>query len=156
MTDTAEYLSGSRLFRRLRSGTYGHLVELYAARLVEVGLSRHGTWRSLNVVGNLLAWMTSHRTKLSSLDERMVARYLRHQGAKQTIHLDDRAALKRWLLTLRTLGTIAPAPVPMNTPLQQVFAEFGDYGPMALATRRAQPGLDVRSSKKPPRARSWP
>ena len=127
MTDTAEYLSGSRLFRRLRSGTYGHLVELYAARLVEVGLSRHGTWRSLNVVGNLLAWMTSHRTKLSGLDERMVERYLRHHGAKQTIHLDDRAALKRWLLTLRTLGTIAPVPVPMNTPLQQIFAEFGHY-----------------------------
>lgn len=127
MTNTAEYLSGSRLFRRLRSGTHGHLVELYAARLVEVGLSRHGTWRSLNVVGNLLAWMASHRTKLSSLDERMVERYLRHQGAKQTIHLDDRAALRRWLLTLRTVGTIAPAPVPMRTPLQQIFAEFGDY-----------------------------
>ncbi len=127
MTNTAEYLSGSRLFRRLRSGTHGHLVELYAARLVEVGLSRHGTWRSLNVVGNLLAWMTSHRTQLSSLDERMVERYLRHQGARQTIHLDDRAALKRWLLTLRTVGTISLAPVPMNTPLQQIFAEFGDY-----------------------------
>lgn len=127
MTNTAEYLSGSRLFRRLRSGIHGHLVELYAERLVEVGLSRHGTWRSLNVVGNLLVWMTSHRTKLSSLDECMVERYLRHQGAKQTIHLDDRAALKRWLLTLRTLGTIAPAPVSMNTPLQQIFAEFGEY-----------------------------
>lgn len=127
MTNTAEYLSRSRLFRRLRSGAHGHLVELYAARLVEVGLSKHGTWRSLNVVGNLLAWMTSHRTKLSSLDEHMVERYLRHQGAKQTIHLDDRAALKRWLLTLRAAGAIAPAPVPMNTPLQQIFAEFGDY-----------------------------
>ena len=98
MTNTAEYLSGSRLFRRLRSGTHGHLVELYAARLVEVGLSRHGTWRSLNVVGNLLAWMTSHRAKLTSLDERMVERYLRHQGAKRAIQFDDRAALKRWLL----------------------------------------------------------
>ena len=127
MTNTAEYLSGSRLFRRLRSGTHGHLVELYAARLVEVGLSKHGTWRSLNVVGNLLVWMTSRRAKLSSLDERMVERYLRHPGAKQAIHLDDRAALKRWLLTLRSVGTISSAPVPMNTPLQQIFAEFGEY-----------------------------
>lgn len=138
MTNTAEYLSGSRLFRRLRSGTHGHLVELYAARLVEVGLSRHGTWRSLNVVGNLLAWMTSHRTKLSSLDERMVERYLRHQGAKRTIQFDDRAALKRWLLTLRAVGTIAPAPVPMNTPLQQILAEFGDY-------LRSERGLTVKT-----------
>jgi hypothetical protein len=38
MTNTEEYLSGSRLFRRLRSGAHGHIVELYAARLVEVGL----------------------------------------------------------------------------------------------------------------------
>jgi site-specific recombinase XerD len=79
------------------------------------------------VVGNLLAWMTRHRAKLSSLDERMVQRFLQHQGTKQTIQLDDRAALKRWLLTLRAVGTIAPAPVPMKTPLQQIFAEFGDY-----------------------------
>lgn len=127
MTNTAEYLSGSRLFRRLRSGTHGHLVEFYAARLVEIGLSRHGTWRSLNVVGNLMAWMTSHRTKLGSLDERMVERYLRHHRAKQTIQLDDRAALKRWLSTLRTAGAIAPAPVPTKTPHEQIFAEFGDY-----------------------------
>ena len=127
MTNTEDYLSGSRLFRRLRSGTHGHLVELYAARLVEVGLARHGTWRSLNVVGNLLAWMASHRARLSNLDERMVESYLRHQRAKQTIQLDDRAALKRWLLTLRTAGTIAPAAVPVNTPQEQIFAEFGDY-----------------------------
>jgi site-specific recombinase XerD len=127
MTDTEEYLSRSRLFRRLRSGTHGQLVELYAARLVDVGLSKHGTWRCLNVVGNLLAWMASHRTELSKLDERMVAHYLRHQGAKQAIQLDDRPALKRWLLTLRTAGTIAPAVVPRDTPQEQIFAEFGNY-----------------------------
>ena len=127
MTNTEEYLSKSRLFRRLRSGTHGRLVELYAAHLVEVGLARHGAWRSLNVVGNLLAWMASHRTRLSKLDERMVDRYLRHQGAKQTIQLDDRPALKRWLLTLRSAGTIAPAAVPMDTPQEQIFAEFGAY-----------------------------
>ena len=54
MTITEEYLKRSRLFRRLKNGAHGQLVELYAAHLVEVGLSRHGTWRCLNVVGNLL------------------------------------------------------------------------------------------------------
>lgn len=127
MATTEEYLSRSRLYRRLRGGTHGRLIELYAARLVEVGLARPGTWRSLNVVGNLLAWMASHRAKLSNLDEQMVERYLRHHGAKQTIHLDDRAALKRWLSTLRTAGAIAQAPVPTKTLQEQIFAEFGDY-----------------------------
>ena len=122
MTNTEDYLSRSRLFRRLRSGAHGYLVELYAAHLVEVGLARHGTWRSLNVVGNLLAWMASHRTMLSKLDEHMVDRYLRHQGTKQTIQLDDRSALKRWLSILHSAGTIAPAAVPMNTPQEQIFA----------------------------------
>ncbi len=36
-----EYLRRSRLFRRLRSGPQGQLVERYAARLVEDGLVRH-------------------------------------------------------------------------------------------------------------------
>jgi hypothetical protein len=127
MTNTEEYLSRSRLFRRLRRGTYGQLVEQFAAQLVEVGLRRRGTWRSLNVVGNLLAWLASRRIKLASLDERVVERYLRHHATTQTIHLDDRAALKRWLATLRADGVIVPAPVPVNTPQQQIFAEFGDY-----------------------------
>lgn len=127
MTVTEDYLSTSRLFRRLRRGAHGQLIELYAARLVEVGLSRHGTWRSLNVVGNLLAWMTSHRTTLSDLDERIVERYLGHQGRKQTIQLDDRAALKRWLMTLRAAGAIAPKAARTLTPQEQIFGKFGDY-----------------------------
>ncbi len=127
MTIAEEYLKRSRLFRRLKNGAHGQLGELYAARLVEVGLARQGTWRCLNVVGDLLDWMASHRTKLTNLDERMVERYLRHQGAKKSIQLGDRAALKRWLLTLRIAGTIAPAAVPANTPQEKIFLEFGDY-----------------------------
>ena len=43
-----EYLRRSRLFRRLRSGPHGQLVERYAARLVGDGLVGHGTWRCFN------------------------------------------------------------------------------------------------------------
>jgi site-specific recombinase XerD len=127
MTIAEEYLKSSRLFRRLKNGIHGQLVELYAARLVEVELSRQGTWRSLNVVRDLLDWMARHRTKLTKLDERMVERYLRHQAAKKCIQLGDRAALKRWLLALRAAGTIAPAAALPRTPHEQIFAEFGDY-----------------------------
>jgi len=34
-----EYLGRSLLFRRLKNGSYGQLVERYAARLVELGLN---------------------------------------------------------------------------------------------------------------------
>lgn len=74
-----EYLSRSRLFRRLRSGPHGRLVERYAARLVRDNLVRHGTWRCLNVVGGLLCWIAKHRCVLADLDERMVEQYLRRK-----------------------------------------------------------------------------
>lgn len=46
--DSEEYLGRSRLFQHLKSGPHGQLAELYAARLLQDGLARHGTWRCLN------------------------------------------------------------------------------------------------------------
>jgi site-specific recombinase XerD len=122
-----EYLGRSRLFRRLKSGPDGQLVEVYAARLAQDGLARHGTWRCLNLVGDLLSWIAGSRSKLTDLDERMVERYLRYRGGKQSIQPGDRAALKRLLSVMRDGGTIAPAARPPITPLDQIFGEFGDY-----------------------------
>jgi site-specific recombinase XerD len=122
-----EYLGRSQLFRRLKSGSHGQLVELYAARLVKDGLARQGTWRSLNLVGDLLSWIANSRSKVTDLDERMVERYLRHRAGKQFIQASDRAALKRLLSVLRDTGTIAPAALPPVTPQDKIFEEFGDY-----------------------------
>ena len=127
MMDAQEYLDRSRLFRRLKVGPHGQVVERYAARLVEDGLVRHGTWRCLNLVGGLLSWIASSRSDLADLDERMVDRYLRHRGGKQSIQPGDRAALKRWLSVLRETGTITPAALQPITPQDQIFQEFGEY-----------------------------
>jgi site-specific recombinase XerD len=127
MMDAEEYLDRSRLFRRLRIGPHGQLVERYAVRLIEDGLARHGTWRCLNLVGDLLSWIASSRSDLTDLDERMVERYLRHRGGKQSIQPGDRAALKRWLSVLRDTGTITPAARQPTTPQDQIFEDFGDY-----------------------------
>ena len=67
-----EYLSRSRLYRRLRNEPHGELIELYAARLTQEGLAGHGTWRCLSLVGKLLSWITRSRSKLADLDERRV------------------------------------------------------------------------------------
>ena len=92
------YLVRSRLYRRLTSGTHGQLVEFYAARLVEVGLARQGTWRCLNLVdGLLLRWIAETRWKPTDLDEHAVERYLAHRALKQSVQPGDRAALKRLL-----------------------------------------------------------
>ena len=103
------YLSRSRLFRRLKSGPHGQLIELYAARLVKDGLARHGTWRCLNVASGLVSWIASSRSKLTDLDERIIERYLRHRAGKQSIQPGDQAALRRLLSVLRDVGTIRPA-----------------------------------------------
>src|SRR5271166_5227141 len=128
MTITEAYLGGSQVFRRLKDGPHGQLIERYAARLVDDGLARQGTWRCLNVVGGLLSWMASHRIKVTDLNEARVERYLRDRGKRQTIQAGDRAALKRWLSVLRATGTIAPAVLQWQaTPHDQIFTEFGDY-----------------------------
>jgi len=122
-----EYLGRSLLFRRLKNGSYGQLIERYAARLVELGLARYGTWRSLNLVGGLLSWITASRSALTDLDECMVDRYLRHRARKHSIERGDRAALKRLLSLLRDAGTIPLPAVSLVTPQDQISAEFGDY-----------------------------
>lgn len=122
-----EYLRRSRLFRRLKSGPHGQLVELYATRLVKDGLARQGTWRCLSLVGNLLSWMARSRAKLTDLDERMIERYLRHRARKQSLQPGDRAALRRLLSVLGEAGTIAPTALPPMTPQDRIFEEFGDY-----------------------------
>lgn len=122
-----EYLGRSRVFRHLKSGPHGQLIELYAARLVKDGLARHGTWRCLNVVGDLLSWMQRSRLEMMGLDERVVERYLRHRARKQSIQPGDRAAVNRWLSVLREAGMIAPAVRPPITPQDQIFEAFSDY-----------------------------
>ena len=122
--EVEEYLRRSRLFQRLKSGPHGYHVERFAARLVEDGLVRHGTWRCLNVVGGLLSWIASRRCVLANLDERMVEQYLRRRAVRQSIQPGDRAALKRWLSVLREEGAIAPAALQPLTAHDRIFKEF--------------------------------
>ena len=125
--EVEEYLRGSTLFRRLKSGPHGRLVERFAARLVEDSLVRLGTWRCLNVVGGLLSWIDRRRFALADVDERMIERYLRHRAGRQSIHPGDPAALKRWLAVLRSEGVIAPAVPTALTSHDQIFKAFDEY-----------------------------
>jgi hypothetical protein len=122
-----EYLGTSRVFRRLKSGPHGQLVELYAARLVKDELAGHGTWRCLNLVGSLLMWIKRCGLKLIDLDERVAERYLKYRAGKQCIQPGDRAALKRLLSALREAGMIASVPLPPITSEDQIFEGFSDY-----------------------------
>ncbi len=121
-----EYLRKSRLFKSLKSGPDGHVIDLYTTRLVKEGLARQGTWRCLSLVDGLLKWLTGSRLELARLDEHVVERYLRHRGRKQSIQTGDRAALKRLLEVLREAQAIAPAPVPPMSWDEEIFEQFAD------------------------------
>ena len=124
---TEEYLGRSRLFRRLKSGPHGQLVELYGARLVNDELAGEATWRCLHLVEDLFSWIKRYGLKLTDLNERVTERYLKYRAGKQYIQAGDRAALKRLLSVSREAGMIAPASLPPITPEHQIFEGFSDY-----------------------------
>ncbi len=122
-----EYLGRSRLFRCLQSRPDGLLVESYAARLVEDGLGHYGTWRSINLLADLMGWLASSGSKLTDLNECLIEQYFRHRAKERSIQAGDRAAFKRLLSVLREAGTIAPAALPPLTPHEQIFEAFSRY-----------------------------
>ncbi len=105
-----EYLGRSRLFRHLKSGPHGQVVELYAKRLIKEGLAGHGTWRCLNLVRDLLGWITRSRSTVTDVDERMVERYLRHRGRKQSIQPGCRVSLTTAVRLFHFSGPIHTRP----------------------------------------------
>jgi hypothetical protein len=74
------------------SFAHASYVGLYASRLVKAGLSRQSTWRSLNLLGDLMSWLTRIGSMPTDLNERMVEQYLWHRSRKQSIQPGDRAA----------------------------------------------------------------
>jgi len=127
MMTADEYLSRSKLFRRLKSGPHGQLVELYAARLVNDGLGRHGTWRSLSLLADLMGWLASSGLQLADCNECIVEQYLRHRAERRSIQAGDRAAFKRLLSVFREAGMISAAALPPLTPHEQIFEAFSHY-----------------------------
>jgi site-specific recombinase XerD len=135
-----EYLSRSRVFRRLKNGSHRQLIERYAARLAEEGLAQEGGLRCVSLVGDLMKWIASSGSKVADIDERMVERYLHNRARKRSIHRIDRPALKRFLSVLRKLGMIAPAEPLRITPQDQILVEFSDH----LSERGLAPRSIVR------------
>jgi site-specific recombinase XerD len=133
--EVRNYLDRSSLFRRLKNGPHGPLVERYAIRLIEEKLGRSSTTQCLNMVSCLLGWIAKRGFMLADIDEHMVDRYLRHRAARQSIRRGDRKALKRLLSVLRDEGVIAPATLTLH---DLIFTEFDDY-------LRAERGLAPRS-----------
>lgn len=121
------YLRRSRVFQSLREGRHGQHIERFAAHLVDLGLSRHSVWRSLNVVDGFLCGIEHGGQILEDVDEQSIDRYLRSRARRQSIQPGDRAALMRWLSVLRDGGVIAPVVPLVLTPRERIFEDFAAY-----------------------------
>jgi hypothetical protein len=88
---TEVYLRRSHLFRRLKNGPHGQIVELYAARLVKDELAGASTRRRLKFVADLFRWIKRCGLKLTDLDEHMTERYLKYRAGKRSIQSSDEA-----------------------------------------------------------------
>ena len=75
---TEDYLRKSHLFRRLKNGSHGQIVELYAARLVNDEFAAASTRRHLKLVADLFSWIKRCGLKLTDLDEHRTERYLKY------------------------------------------------------------------------------
>jgi site-specific recombinase XerD len=122
-----DYLGRSLLFRRLRNGPHGQLVDRYATRLVEERFAGRSTWHCLNIVSGFMSWIAKCRYKLADIDELKVERYLRHRASKQCVRSCDSAALRRWLSVLRDEGAIVPVALPPLTLQDRIVKEFVNY-----------------------------
>jgi site-specific recombinase XerD len=124
---TADYLSRSRLFRRLSNGPHGQYARYFASRLVRDGLRQHGTWRSLNLFRDLMRWTDANKLAAADLNEHVIDAFLRFRAEHQSIQPGDRAAMARLLSALRDAGLLEPAEMPQPTEHEAIFQAFSDY-----------------------------
>jgi len=125
--DAEGYLGKSRLFRRLKNGPHGQLIDRYTARVVKDGLARQGMWRCLNLVSGLLSWLSRRRLEMTGFDERALEQYLTYRARKKSIQPSDRAAPTRLPSVLRDTNVIPPAPLPPIPPEDQILRKFANY-----------------------------
>jgi site-specific recombinase XerD len=124
---TEDYLRRSHLFRRLKNGPHGHIVQLYAARLIKDEFAVATARRRLKLLGDLFFWVKRCGLKPTDIDEDMSERYLKCRAGKRSIQPSDRPAIKRLLSVLRDAGMISPAPATASTPEDRIVAAFSDY-----------------------------
>jgi len=127
MMNAEEYLCRSHLFRRLKSGPSGRVIEVFATRIVNDGLGRQMAWRSLHLADALLAWLARRGSMLTDLNEAAAEQFIRHRARRWFIQRSDRATLRRLLSALREADLIRPAVTPSLTPHQEIFEAFSRY-----------------------------
>lgn len=135
-----DYLSSSRLLRRLMTGPLNDCIGFYVDRMRRDGYSWFHVRSALHILTRFAQWLSDHRFGIHDIDERRVQQFLQAHARRTPLRCGDRSALHRLITTLRDAGIIAPALPAMLTPHEQILEGFRQY----LEQRR---GLSATSAE---------
>lgn len=121
---TDDYLSTSRVMRRLMRGPLGEHIHLYVEHLQRSRFS--GVWghHSLSIVHDLGFWLGATGRGLDDLNETVVSKYLAERSRHRPPRLGDAGALRRLLSVLREANVIAPRVLPPRNPREDLLEAY--------------------------------
>lgn len=121
------FLNRSRLLRRLKSGAFADVLDLYTDKLRQGGYSEEYAAQAFRLIKRFSQWLTGHGLRPRDIDERLVARFFRSRAQCQVQTSVDRSAMRRLLAILREAGVIGPSLPPSLNPVEQLLADYQGY-----------------------------
>lgn len=77
------FLNRSRLLRRLKSGAFADILDLYTDKLRQGGYSEEYAAQAFRLIKRFSQWLTGHGLRPRDIDERLVARFFRSRAQCQ-------------------------------------------------------------------------
>jgi len=122
-----DYLSSSRLLRRLTAGPLNDGIGLYVDRLRRDGYGWIHARSALHILTHFARWLSDRRFDIQDIDEHRVRQFLKAYTRRRSLRGGDRSALDRLISTMRDAGIIGPAVPVMLTPHEQILEGFRQY-----------------------------
>lgn len=122
-----EFLSRSRVLRRLRAGPFRDCIDLYFDRFRADGYSKHYAVRSISLLGHFAGWLTAQGVACNEINEQLVKEYLDWRIGRRFVAEGDPSAMRRLIAVLRAAGIVPPAVPTVLDPIEQLLESFRRY-----------------------------
>ena len=116
-----------RTLRRMREGTLGASVDVFAQQLIDQGYARTSVRYALQLVADFGCWLKRRRIPVAQVTAESLSNYLRDRSRRRHFRSGDASILRRLLSQLTEQGIVARAPPVELTPAEQLAAEFRRY-----------------------------
>lgn len=124
---TDDYLSTSRVMRRLMGGPLGEHIHLYVEHLQRAGFSGECGHHALSIVHDFGFWLGATGRDVGDIQEGLVSKYLVERSRHRPARTGDGRALSRLLWVLREARIIAPRVLPQRDPQEDLLDAYHHY-----------------------------